>query len=140
MGNNISRIQIDGDFLGDGNWDEMLSAFHDGQASTDDDMKVMYVAKFGIFKDPRNWGRMIGSLVKTLAKGETKTQGLSNMHEERIEAEIVEGFNEVVIGANTSVVVKKHREYLLDEPQPPKDNNKNWDPGKLDWPQREDDK
>lgn len=140
MGNNMSRMNIDGDFLGEGNWEEMLCAFHDGIASTDDDMKIMYVAKFGVFKDPKNWGRMLGSLVRTLAKGEAKTKGLSNIHEERLEAEIVDGFNEVLIGTNTSVTIKKHREYLLEEPPANREDETNWDPRKLDWPKEDDDK
>ncbi len=139
--NNISRIKIDNDILGDGAWTEMITAFYEENSSTADDMKVLYVAKFGVFKDPKHWGRMLGSMVRTLASGETKYRGLPEAAIERMEAEIAQGFNDVLIGTD-SVVVKRSKDVMFDESknssiQLPTSQKKNWNPEKIDWPGKE---
>jgi hypothetical protein len=129
MENNEFRLPISKEDLGEGDWIEMLSASYDAN-SDPEDVRVLYVARFGVFKDPKSWGRMLASMVRTLASGEAKFLGVSENEVEKIEAQIAEGFNDVLTGEDTAVV-RKRKIKMLGEPQPP---DLNWNPNKKNWP------
>lgn len=134
---NISRIVLSKEMVGGGDWDEILTVLSDGTESekSPDNMKLLYVAKFGVFENPRHWGRMLGSMVRTLALGETRFRSLPDTATERVEAEIAEGFNEALIGTENVIVSKQEFKMEGDDkkekPPPP---SINWNPDKKDWP------
>lgn len=129
------RMNIDKNFFGPGDWTEILSAFCDTKgAASDSNIKISYVAKFGIFQNPKAWGRLLASLVKTISAGEVKNNGGKESDIELMEAKIVEGFNDVLIGTDS---IKLQRvgffEGDLPEDKPQSKQGKNWDPEKNDW-------
>jgi len=125
------RMDIDKDFFGPGEWREILSAFCDNPGKTDTDVKVSYIARFGVFSDPKAWGRLLASLVKTISAGEVKSRGGKDSEIEVIEAKIVEGFNDVLIGTDT---IKMQHMGIYETKLPPSvQPEKNWDPKKKDW-------
>ncbi len=126
------RMKIDSNFFGPGNWSEILSAFCD-KSDNEDMLRVSYVAKFGVFSNPKAWGRLLASLVKTIASGEVKNKGGKDSDIEVMEAQIVEGFNDVLIGTDD---VKMQRMGIFEDdlPSQAEKPTKNWDPGTNDWP------
>ena len=134
MGNKEDfRMKIDENFFGPGDWNEILSAFCDSKENSDgSDVRVSYVAKFGVFSNPKAWGRLLASLVKTIATGEVKTRGGKESDIEVLEAKIVEGFNDVLIGTD-SIKLQRMGIFEDDLPISPEKPNKNWDPGTSDW-------
>lgn len=121
-----NRIPICQDDLGPGKWREMLSALYD-EDSNPSDIRVMFVARFGVFSDVRSWGRMLASMIRTLAAGEAKSRSLPESAIEGVEAQIVEGFNDVTYGGD-SYVVRKPSVFKMEHSQ------KNWTIGKIKWP------
>ena len=113
-----------GDF-GNGNWKEILAAFYDIKESGE--FKILHVAKFGVLTDPEHWGKILASMVRTIATGEVRVRGLPTADIEKIEAKIVEGFNSVIEG---EAPIKSYGDVLFEDNSPPA---KNWDPNELNW-------
>lgn len=112
-----------GDF-GKGDWKEILTAFYDIKESGE--FKVLHVAKFGVLTEPEHWGKILASMVRTIATGEVRVRGLLDTDIEKIEARIVEGFNAIIEG---EAPIKSYGDVIFEQEPPPK----NWDPNKMSW-------
>lgn len=127
--NEISRLDIDKKVLGPGNWEEMLSVFCD-KGKDSPNARILYFAKFGIFEDVKAWGRMLATMVRTIASGEAAQRGLKESDAEVMEAKIVEGFNDIMIGTDSIKIIREG--YVGDEKNP-NSPDRNWNPGENNW-------
>lgn len=127
----IEKIKMENQEVPKGDWQEVLSVFC-GQEENSDDLKIMYVARFGAFKEPKQWGRVLGFLIRKIAMGEAKIRQLNESHVEHIEAKMVEGFNDVLLGTDTIKNLEQRLEVEKDS-QNDLNENINWNPQKIDF-------